>query len=144
MATVGTRNINWREIEEAATEQLVQAVREESPDENIYGAVFHAFYGDGESIRRLMVAVGTEETLAETVDDGDDDASLRWSDPDFEYNVDPTDELDELASRVEKAAAIPSLVSVDVLSAGSRRDSDSKGGARIAVGRDPRARELLA
>lgn len=108
MATVGTRNINWREIEEAATEQLVQAVREvreESPDETIYGAVFHEFYGDGESISWPMVAVGTEETLAEMVDDGDDEASLRWSGPDFEYNVDPTDQLDELASRVEKAAA---------------------------------------
>ncbi|GGF44926.1 hypothetical protein GCM10010922_20770 [Microbacterium sorbitolivorans] len=108
MATVRTRNINWREIEEAAAEQLVHAVREvreESPDENIHGAVFHAFYGDGESIRWPMVAVGTEETLAEMVDDGDDDASLRWSGPDFEYNVDPTGELDELASRVEKAAA---------------------------------------
>lgn len=116
MATGGVRNIDWREIEDAATEQLVSAVREvreQHPEETVYGAMFHEFYGDGSSTAWPTVAVGTEETLAEAVDEhrgrngesDDAESSFRWSGPDLAHAFDPADALQELADAVQAVAS---------------------------------------
>lgn len=108
-------DINWREIEDAAVAQLVSAVREvrdEQPDETIYAAVFNEFYGDGTVTRWPMLAVGTEETLAEMVDDarernGDSDdleREYRWSGPDIAYQFEPDEAMDEIADSVQEVA----------------------------------------
>ncbi|MGV8881779.1 MAG: DUF4303 domain-containing protein [Rhodoglobus sp.] len=108
--------INWREIEEAAAGQIVsavRAVREEHPDESVYGAMFHEFYGDGSVIYWPMVTVGTEESLAEVAAGyaarhGEEEAlesSLRWSGPDLARGVDPGDSEQALADSVHAAAS---------------------------------------
>lgn len=108
--------INWREIEDAATGQIVaavRAVREGHPDESVYGAMFHEFYGDSSVIYWPMVTVGTEESLAEAAAgyaarDGEEEgleASLRWSGPDLAHGIDPGDSEQALADSVLTAAS---------------------------------------
>ncbi len=108
--------INWREIEEAAAGQIVsavRAVREEHPDESVYGAMFHEFYGDGSVIYWPMVTVGTEESLAEVVtgyaarhgQEDDLESSLRWSGPDLAHGNDPGDSEQALADSVHAAGS---------------------------------------
>ncbi|MDR2189234.1 MAG: hypothetical protein LBE62_14510, partial [Azonexus sp.] len=61
------RTPDWQGMEAAAVAQMTAAVRRvraEYPDERVYGAMFHAFYGDGEVIYWPCVTVGTEELLA--------------------------------------------------------------------------------
>lgn len=108
--------INWREIEDAATGQIVsavRAVREGHPDESVYGAMFHEFYGDGSVIYWPMVTVGTEESLAVVVAayaarDSEEEgleASLRWSGPDLTHGFDPGGSEQALADSVQAAAS---------------------------------------
>ncbi|RRD06264.1 DUF4303 domain-containing protein [Arachnia propionica] len=87
-------------VEQAAVEQVlreVRRVRAEHPDERIYAAMFHVFYGDGEDIYWPCLSVGTEESL-KTVEarylerDPDDDvSSLRFSGADLPYMVEATE-----------------------------------------------------
>lgn len=108
--------INWREIEDAAAGQIVsavRAVREEHPDESVYGAMFHEFYGDGSVIYWPMVTVGTEESLAEVAAEyaarhGEEEgveSSLRWSGPDLAHGIDPGDSEQALADSVHAVAS---------------------------------------
>ncbi|MDO5083682.1 MAG: DUF4303 domain-containing protein [Arachnia propionica] len=87
-------------VERAAVEQVLREVRRvrlEHPDERIYAAMFHVFYGDGEDIYWPCLSVGTEESL-KTVEarylerDPDDDvSSLRFSGADLPYMVEATE-----------------------------------------------------
>lgn len=108
--------IDWSAIESAATEQIisaVRAVRERHPDESIYGAMFHEFYGDGSVIYWPMVTVGTEESLAQAAaeygagEGGEDSlkSSLRWSGPDLVHGFDPLNSEQALADGVHAAAS---------------------------------------
>ena len=108
--------INWRKIEKAAAAQIVaavRAVREQHPDEHVYGAVIYGFYGDGETIAWPGVAVGTDESLAKVLAryeaNGYEreglDADLRWSGPDLTHNIDPSSAEHALAEAVHTAAA---------------------------------------
>ena len=97
--------IDWQGLEETATAQVVAAVREARfafPDEHIYGAMFHEFYGDGTVMYWPLLTVGTEEALKLILDKaltgwaedrGEDAAdlehSLRWSGPDLNAVRDP-------------------------------------------------------
>ncbi len=92
--------VEWESVERAAVEQVlreVRRVRAEQPDERIYAAMFHVFYGDGEDIYWPCLSVGTEESL-KTVEarylerDPDDDvSSLRFSGADLPYMVEATE-----------------------------------------------------
>jgi len=97
---------DWRGLEAAAVDHMVTAVRrvrDACPHESLYGALFHAFYGDGESIYWPSLAVGSEESLARVVSDYRQRGSpataqeLRWSPADLPYNVDPDAEHDDWA-----------------------------------------------
>lgn len=107
--------MDGKAIEAAAAAQLVRAVRtvrERHPDQTVYGAMFHEFYGDGSMIAWPMVTVGTEESLAEVVAEyasrrGESDdlvESLRWSGPDLEHGFDPDDEDQALADALQSEA----------------------------------------
>ncbi|MEV8238904.1 DUF4303 domain-containing protein [Microbacterium testaceum] len=106
--------VDRRAVEEAAVAQLVAAVRtvrDEHPEEHIYGAMFHEFYGDGSVIYWPMVTVGTEESLAEAIegysaDERDElSTSLRWSGSDLAHSFDPTDHEQALADAVQAHAS---------------------------------------
>lgn len=101
-------------IVEAAAAQLVAAVRtvrEQHPDEHIYGAMFHEFYGDGSVISWPMVTVGTEESLAEAIEgypvsERDELArSLRWSGSDLSHAFDPSEREQAIADAVHAHAS---------------------------------------
>lgn len=107
---------DWKAIEAAAAAQLVaavRAVRERNPEERVYGAMFHEFYGDGSVIYWPVVTVGTEESLAEVVaayaarhGGGEDlDGSLRWSGPDLVHSFEPGEPEQALAAGVQAAAS---------------------------------------
>lgn len=109
-------NVDWREIERVAAAQIVSAVRDvrdKHPDETIYGAMFHEFYGDGTNIYWPMVTVGTEESLSRVIAEyaarhGADESletSLRWSGPDLEHSFDPGTSEQTLANSVQAAAS---------------------------------------
>jgi len=111
-----TDSIDWTAIERAAAAQLIAAVNtvhDTHPNEKIYGALFHEFYGDGTAIAWPMVTVGTEESLAEVVAayiaDGSDEsgleASLRWSGPDLAHGFDPETDEQSLADLVQVTAS---------------------------------------
>ena len=110
------RRADWKRIENAAAAQIisaVRAVREQHPDEQVYGAMFHAFYGDDTVFSWPLVTVGTEESLAkvaaEYVARGYDaeslDSTLRWSGPDLEHNFDPSGPEQALADAVHVSAS---------------------------------------
>ncbi|MGC3953144.1 MAG: DUF4303 domain-containing protein [Propionicimonas sp.] len=93
---------DWKAVEDAATAQLTAAVRRvraERPDDHIYGAMFHEFYGDGSVIYWPCLTVGTEEGLAQVVasyeehsgpdESGEREQTLRWSGPDLMSAADP-------------------------------------------------------
>lgn len=101
-------------IVEAAAAQLVAAVRTvrvQHPDEHIYGAMFHEFYGDGSVIYWPMVTVGTEESLAEAIEgypvsERDELArSLRWSGSDLSHAFDPSEREQAIADAVHAHAS---------------------------------------
>lgn len=109
-------NVDWREIERAAAAQIVSAVRDvrdNHPDETIYGAIFHEFYGDGTNIYWPMITVGTEESLSQVIaayiaGHGADvslETSLRWSGPDLKHSFDPGNSEQALANSVQTAAS---------------------------------------
>jgi hypothetical protein len=90
-----TEAFDWQGLEAAAAAQIVAAVRRvraEYPDEHVYGAMFHEFYGDSSVIYWPNLTVGTEEVLAQAVarylekrpgKDADDDLvrEFRWWGP---------------------------------------------------------------
>ncbi|EOL9074209.1 DUF4303 domain-containing protein [Cronobacter malonaticus] len=91
---------DWQALEEAAVTMMVAAVRDvhqQHPQERLYGATFHAFYGDGAVLYWPCIAVGTEESLARRVAEyqaqGDTSSpaslteSLRWSSADLPYKL---------------------------------------------------------
>lgn len=103
---------DWKGVEQAAVDQVVaavRAVRASHPEERIYGAMFHEFYGDGERLYWPSLTVGTEETLAATVaryGDSDDDVhGLRWSGPDLVHTCEPGEIEDAWASRCADVAS---------------------------------------
>ena len=92
----------WRVIEDAAIAQLTAAVRRvraERPNDRVYGAMFHEFYGDGSVIYWPCLTVGTEEGLAQVItaydvrsgpdESGEREQLLRWSGPDLMSTADP-------------------------------------------------------
>lgn len=103
--------LNLGSVKRTAVEQVlreVRRVRAEHPDERIYAAMFHAFYGDGEDISWPCLSVGTEESL-NTVEarylerDPDDDvSSLRFSGADLPYMVEATEEEMAVAEGVNE------------------------------------------
>ncbi|MDO5067185.1 MAG: DUF4303 domain-containing protein [Propionibacteriaceae bacterium] len=100
-------------VERAAVEQVlreVRRVRSEHPDEQIYAAMFHAFYGDGTYTSWPALSVGTEESLrrveARYLEGGcsDDLSDLRFSGADLPYNTDPGEVEEALADEVNEYA----------------------------------------
>ena len=97
-------NFDWQKVEQLAFDYVVDCVaqiHQKHPNERIYGAIFHCFYGDGEDIYFPPISVGTEELLQCVVDkyrqnpsfDNESDEkltnSLRWSGADLaEYLFD--------------------------------------------------------
>ena len=64
-----SEGFDWAAVVDAAVAQAVSAVKAvlaEHPDEHMYGAMFHEFYGDGDVTNWPVLTVGTEETLATT------------------------------------------------------------------------------
>ena len=109
-------DVDWHEIERAAAAQVFSAVRDvrdTHPDETIYGAMFHEFYGDGTNIYWPTVTIGTEESLSEVIAaytarhdvDVSMETSLRWSGPDLEHGFDPGASEQTLATGVQAAAS---------------------------------------
>lgn len=103
--------MEWESVEQAAVEQVlreVRRVRAEHPDERIYAAMFHAFYGDGTYTVWPSLSVGTEESLrrveARYVEGGysGDLASLRFSGADLPYMTDPAEAEEVLADEVNQ------------------------------------------
>lgn len=92
---------DWCGLETAAVNHMIAAVRQirdTYPQEQLYGAIFHGFYGDGSCIGWPCLAVGSEESLASvtahyqmSVDD------LRWSPADLPHNVDQNEESEQWA-----------------------------------------------
>ncbi|MDO4897662.1 MAG: DUF4303 domain-containing protein [Moraxella sp.] len=115
-------NFNFGQVEQLAFDYVIDCVtqiHQKYPDERIYTAMFHAFYGDGENIYFPCISVGTEELLQKVVDtyrqdssyDKSDDKlkdSLRWSGADLaEYMFDDSElfaKCSELAEEVTKYA----------------------------------------
>ena len=98
---------DWAGLEQAAIDQVLTAVRlvrRTHPEEQIYGAIFHEFYGDGESLYWPCLTVGTEESLAKT-SGGDSDEGLRWSGPDLVYTEEPGEVEEAWAQRCAELAA---------------------------------------
>jgi len=85
------QKFDWKALEDAAVDHLVSAVRQirqTCPDETVYGAMFHEFYGDGLVLYWPMVTVGTEEVLAQAAADyADAGEDLRWSGPDLSQHA---------------------------------------------------------
>lgn len=97
-------NFNFQKVEQLAFDYVIDCVtqiHQKHPDERIYTAMFHAFYGDGENIYFPPISVGTEELLQKifdkyrqdsSYDDESDEKlkdSLRWSGADLaEYMFD--------------------------------------------------------
>lgn len=105
---------DWKGLEQAAVDHViatVRQVREAHPDERIYGAMFHAFYGDGAVIYWPCLTVGTEETLAQVetryrAEYGPEyEADVRWSGADLVYNSEPGGAEDGWAMRCHGFAA---------------------------------------
>lgn len=103
-------SFDWAGLEAAAIHSMVNAVRtihEKYPHECLYGAMFHAFYGDGSVIYWPTIAVGSEESLAQIVQEyqrrGHDEPadelshSLRWSGADLPHSIEAEDEQDAWA-----------------------------------------------
>lgn len=101
---------DWQGLEAAAVDGMVTAVKrvnEQHPNESIYGAIFHAFYGDGSIIYWPCVAIGTEESLAQVVTTYQQSgytetreqltSDLRWSAADLIHESEPTDTEDNWA-----------------------------------------------
>ncbi|KJK03341.1 hypothetical protein UB43_02210 [Pseudomonas sp. 21] len=107
------QKFDWKALENAAVDHVVSAVRrirQTHPDEAVYGAMFHEFYGDGSVLYWPMVTIGTEEVLARAAADyGDDGEDLRWSGPDLsqcaeDHGFEPGDEQDQWATRCAEFA----------------------------------------
>ncbi|EOC3068043.1 DUF4303 domain-containing protein [Cronobacter malonaticus] len=116
---------DWQALEEAAVTMMVAAVRDvhqQHPQERLYGATFHAFYGDGAVLYWPCIAVGTEESLARRVAEyqaqGDTSSpaslteSLRWSSADLPYNIEPDEHAERLAQECGDFAARNATFSV--------------------------------
>lgn len=106
---------DWKGLEQMAVGHVIAAVRqvrEAHPDERIYGAMFHAFYGDGSVIYWPCLTVGTEETLAQvetryrTEYVPEYEAGVRWSGADLVHNSEPGDAEDAWATRCHEFAAL--------------------------------------
>lgn len=98
---------SWRAIEDAAVEQVMDAVRAVlagAPEERVYGVMFHEFYGDGTYLYWPCVTVGTDESLL-AASDGEADEDLRWSGPDLVHTFEPNATASALAERVAADAA---------------------------------------
>lgn len=108
---------NWQQVEDTAYQHIIRSVldvKNQHPNETIYSAIFHCFYGDGEDIYWASLSVGTEELLARTVvryqQDFDEPAeklsqALRWSGADLlEYGYDPNDDENDMAEAVAEFA----------------------------------------
>ena len=100
-------------VERAAVEQVLRQVRRvrlDHPGEQVYAAMFHAFYGDGENISWPCLSVGTEESLktveAKYLEDGcpGDLSELRFSGADLPYMTDPVEAEEALADEVNEHA----------------------------------------
>ncbi|WP_440465749.1 DUF4303 domain-containing protein [Pseudomonas sp. YH-1] len=107
------KKFDWKALEDVAVGQVVNAVRnirQTCPDETVYGAMFHEFYGDGSVLYWPMVTVGTEEVLARVATDyGDESEDLRWSGPDLgqyadDHGFEPGDEQDQWATQCAEFA----------------------------------------
>jgi hypothetical protein len=105
---------DWKGLEQAAMDHViatVRQVRQAHPDERIYGAMFHAFYGDGSVIYWPCLTVGTEETLAQVetryrAEYGPEyQADVRWSGADLVHNSEPGGAEDAWAKRCHGFAA---------------------------------------
>lgn len=109
---------------EAAVAQLVAAVRsvrERHPQDQVYGAMFHEFYGDGSVMTWPVVTACTEDALMKVAmsystassdrDGGSWAETLRWSGADFmqvfdsEYSVEPGEVEDTIVAQVQEHAA---------------------------------------
>lgn len=102
------QKFDWKALEDAAVDHVVSAVRrirETCPDEAIYGAMFHEFYGDCSVLYWPMLTVGTEQALARMAADyGDDGEDLRWSGPDLsqyaeDHGFEPGEAQDQWATQ---------------------------------------------
>lgn len=113
-------NFDWQKVEQLAFEYVVDCVtqiHQKHPNEKIYGAMFHCFYGDGENIYFPPVSVGTEELLAKVVDNYKQNPShadetheqlskiLRWSGADLaDYMFDKSELFDKCGQLAEQVA----------------------------------------
>lgn len=116
-------DFDWQKVEQYAFDYIidcVEQIHQQYPDEKIYGAIFHCFYGDGKYIYFPPVSVGTEELLAKVVDSYKQNPSyanktkeqlsksLRWSGADLaDYMFDEGamfDKCSELAKQVTEHA----------------------------------------
>lgn len=102
---------DWQGLEAAAVEQMVSAVRavhQQHPQEQLYAAMFHAFYGDGEVIYWPNIATGSEESLTQRATEYQQMGykeplaqlreDLRWSPADLPHNREPDSEGDRWAT----------------------------------------------
>ena len=95
---------DWQKVEQLAFDYIIECVTQihkKHPNERIYAAIFHCFYGDGEYIYFPPISIGTQELLQRVFDEYrqnpsfDDESdeklknSLRWSGADLaEYMFD--------------------------------------------------------
>lgn len=107
-------DLDLQHLQEVATAQMVaavRAVRAVRPAEHVYGAVSHAFYGDGTMIAWPCVSVGTDETLAAVTDRyatehgmPDQAEVLRWSGADLPDLREPGEVEDACAAQLQEIA----------------------------------------
>lgn len=101
--------LDWMALDAHILDRLTASVRAHAaahPDDHIYGAAFHVFYGEtGGVIAWPALAIATEKNLAAiTTDSRFSPEELRWSPADWSEQVDPSEEDDAWAAKVEAHA----------------------------------------
>lgn len=104
-----TSALDWRVLDAHIHDRLLGSVRDHAarhPGDHIYGAAFHAFYGEtGGVIAWPALAIATEEDLASiTADSRFSPDDLRWSPADWSEQFDPSEHDDAWAAKVEAHA----------------------------------------
>ncbi|MFC9985072.1 DUF4303 domain-containing protein [Microbacterium keratanolyticum] len=104
-----TSALDWKALDAHILDRLTESVRDHAarhPGDHIYGAAFHVFYGEtGGVVAWPALAIATEEDLvAITAESRFSPDDLRWSPADWSVQLDPSEQDDAWAAKVETHA----------------------------------------
>lgn len=102
-------SLDWLALEDHIHSRMfdeVRTYRQRQPEQNVYSAAFHAFYGEtGGVIYWPALSLGTEAGLVEaSAGSSFSPDDLRWSPADWPVKVDPSADDEAWAARVQQAA----------------------------------------